>query len=78
MPRYRRTYDAADVHPDDFRSLEDLAKFPFATEQELRANYPFGIVAVPREQVPRSHASSGTEGKPTVVGSARKDLNVWS
>jgi phenylacetate-CoA ligase len=78
VPHYRRTFDAGGVHPDDFRSLEDLGKFPFTTKQDLRANYPFGMFAVPREQVLRIHASSGTTGKPTVVGYTRKDLDVWA
>lgn len=78
VPHYRRTFDAAGVHPDDFHSLEDLAKFPFTTKQDLRANYPFGMFAVPREQVLRIHASSGTTGKPTVVGYTRKDLELWA
>jgi phenylacetate-CoA ligase len=78
VAHYRRTFDASGVHPDDFRSLEDLAKFPFTTKQDLRANYPFGMFAVPREQVLRIHASSGTTGRPTVVGYTRKDLDVWA
>jgi phenylacetate-CoA ligase len=78
VPHYRRAFDAAGVHPDDFRSLGDLAKFPFTTKQDLRANYPFGMFAVPREQVVRIHASSGTTGKPTVVGYTRGDLEVWA
>ncbi|HEY1934683.1 MAG TPA: phenylacetate--CoA ligase PaaK [Acetobacteraceae bacterium] len=78
VPHYRRVFDAAGVHPDDFRSLDDLAKFPFTTKQDLRANYPFGMFAVPREQVVRIHASSGTTGKPTVVGYTRGDLEVWA
>ena len=68
VPHYRAAFDAAGVHPDDFRQLEDLAKFPFTTKQDLRANYPFGMFAVPRERIVRIHASSGTTGKPTVVG----------
>src|SRR6185312_8464795 len=78
VPHYRRAFDAAGVHPDDFRTLDDLAKFPFTTKHDLRANYPFGMFAVPREQVVRIHASSGTTGKPTVVGYTRADLDVWS
>jgi len=78
VPHYRRAFDAAGVHPADFRSLEDLAKFPFTTKDDLRAQYPFGMFAVPREQVLRIHASSGTTGKPTVVGYTRKDLEVWA
>jgi phenylacetate-CoA ligase len=78
VPHYRKTFDAAGVRPDDFRDLSDLAKFPFTTKQDLRANYPFGMFAVPREQVGRIHASSGTTGKPTVVGYTRRDIDVWS
>ena len=64
VPHYRTKFDAAGVHPDDFRSLGDLAKFPFTTKQDLRANYPYGLFAVPREEIVRVHASSGTTGKP--------------
>ncbi len=78
VPFYRRKFDEAGVHPDDLKSLEDLAKFPFTTKDDLRANYPFGMFAVPREQVIRIHASSGTTGKPTVVGYTRNDLEVWA
>ncbi len=78
VPFYRRKFDEAGVHPDDLESLEDLAKFPFTTKDDLRANYPFGMFAVPREQVVRIHASSGTTGKPTVVGYTRNDLEVWA
>jgi len=78
VPHYRRAFDAAGVHPTDFRSPEDLARFPFTTKDDLRAQYPFGMFAVPREQVLRIHASSGTTGKPTVVGYTRNDLEVWA
>src|SRR5215470_62641 len=78
VPAYRNKFDAARVHPSDFSALEDLAKFPFTTKQDLRDNYPFGMFAVPREQVLRLHASSGTTGKPTVVGYTRADLDLWS
>jgi phenylacetate-CoA ligase len=78
VPHYRAAFDAAGVHPDDFVQLEDLAKFPFTTKQDLRANYPFGMFAVPREQIVRIHASSGTTGKPTVVGYTREDLEIWA
>ena len=78
VPHYRAAFDSAGVHPDDFRTLEDLAKFPFTTKQDLRANYPFGMFAVPREQIVRIHASSGTTGKQTVVGYTRDDLDVWA
>jgi phenylacetate-CoA ligase len=78
VAHYRRTFAAADVHPDDLHSLEDLAKFPFTTKQDLRANYPFGMFAVPREQLVRVHASSGTTGKPTVVGYTANDIDTWA
>lgn len=77
VPFYRDSFDAAGVHPNDFRDLSDLAKFPFTAKQDLRANYPFGMFAVPREQVARIHASSGTTGQPTVVGYTRADLETW-
>jgi len=75
---YKQKFDAAGVHPDDFKRLEDLAKFPFTTKQDLRANYPFGMFAVPQEKIARIHASSGTTGKPTVVGYTLKDIDTWS
>ena len=75
---YKAAFDAAGVHPDDLRDLSDLAKFPFTTKQDLRANYPFGMFAVPREQVRRVHASSGTTGQPTVVGYTEKDIDTWA
>jgi phenylacetate-CoA ligase len=78
VPHYRRAFTAAGVHPDDLRTLEDLARFPFTTKQDLRANYPFAMFAVPREQVVRIHASSGTTGKPTVVGYTRGDIDTWA
>ena len=78
IPHYRRAFDAAGVHPGDFRTLDDLRRFPFTTKADLRANYPFGMFAVPREQVARIHASSGTTGKPTVVGYTKADLDVWA
>ncbi|GAB3653506.1 phenylacetate--CoA ligase [Nocardioides korecus] len=78
VPHYRSALDAAGVHPDDVRELADLATLPLTTKADLRANYPFGMFAVPREQVVRVHASSGTTGKPTVVGYTRDDLDVWS
>jgi phenylacetate-CoA ligase len=77
-PVYRAKFEACGVHPDDLKSLEDLAQFPFTTKQDLRDNYPFGMFAVPREQVVRIHASSGTTGKPTVVGYTQADIDVWS
>jgi len=78
VPHYRRAFDEAGVHPSDFRRLEDLRKFPFTAKQDLRANYPFGMFAVPREKLVRIHASSGTTGKPTVVGYTPKDIETWS
>jgi phenylacetate-CoA ligase len=75
---YRAKFDAAGVHPDDCRTLADLAKFPFTTKKDLRDSYPFGMFAVPREQCARIHASSGTTGKPTVVGYTQKDIDTWS
>src|SRR5271165_2001841 len=74
---YKRKFDAAEVHPRDLRSLADLARFPFTTKADLRDAYPFGFFSVPREQVARIHASSGTTGKPTVVGYTRNDLATW-
>ena len=74
---YKRKFDSAGVHPDDLRSLADLARFPFTTKADLRDAYPFGFFSVPREQVARIHASSGTTGKPTVVGYTRADLATW-
>ncbi len=78
VPHYRRKFDAAGVKPSDLNSLEDLAKFPFTTKADLRDNYPFGLFAVPREKVVRIHASSGTTGKPTVVGYTQRDIDTWS
>ena len=77
-PVYRAKFDAAGVHPDDCQSLADIAKFPFTTKADLRDSYPFGMFAVPREQCARIHASSGTTGKPTVVGYTLKDIDTWS
>ncbi|MEO0745965.1 MAG: phenylacetate--CoA ligase, partial [Pseudomonadota bacterium] len=78
VPHYRARFDAAGVHPDDLTDLADLAKFPLTTKQDLRANYPFGMFAVPRDQVARIHASSGTTGQPTVVGYTARDLDTWA
>ncbi len=78
VPHYRRKFEAHGVHPDDLRSFEDLARFPFTTKQDLRDNYPFGMFAVPREKVARIHASSGTTGKPTVVGYTARDIDHWA
>ena len=77
-PVYQAKFDAAGVHPDDCKTLADLARFPFTTKADLRDSYPFGMFAVPREQVVRIHASSGTTGKPTVVGYTRNDINTWA
>ena len=78
VAHYRQAFDAAGVHPDDCRSLADLRLFPFTTKQDLRDNYPFAMFAVPREQVSRVHASSGTTGRPTVVGYTAQDITTWS
>ena len=78
VPHYRAAFAAAGVHPDDFRSLDDLKRFPFTTKHDLRANYPFGMFAVPRDRIRRIHASSGTTGKPTVVGYTAQDLETWA
>jgi phenylacetate-CoA ligase len=78
VTHYRHAFDDAGVRPDDLRELGDLAKFPFTTKQDLRANYPFGMFAVPQDQIVRVHASSGTTGKPTVVGYSRRDIETWS
>lgn len=75
---YRARFDAAGVHPDDLKSLADIAKFPFTYKNDLRDNYPFGLFAVPREQIIRLHASSGTTGKPTVVGYTKRDIENWA
>ena len=78
VPPYRKKFDVAGVAPSDFRHLDDLQKFPFTTKQDLRENYPFGMFAVPRERVARVHASSGTTGKPTIVGYTRNDIDTWA
>ncbi|OYT86450.1 MAG: phenylacetate--CoA ligase [Burkholderiales bacterium PBB6] len=78
VPHYRQAFDAKGVHPSDLKTLSDLSKFPFTTKHDLRANYPFGLFAVPREQVVRVHASSGTTGKPTVVGYTAADIDHWA
>lgn len=78
VAHYRSAFDAAGVHPDDLKTLSDLARFPFTAKDDLRQNYPFGMFAVPREQVMRIHASSGTTGKPTVVGYTRNDVEMWA
>ena len=78
VPHYRQAFDAKGVHPSDCKTLADLAKFPFTAKSDLRANYPFGLFAVPRDQVVRIHASSGTTGKPTVVGYTQGDIDRWA
>ena len=78
VPHYRRKFDAAGVKPKDLKTLADLAKFPFTAKADLRDTYPFGMFAVPMDQVVRIHASSGTTGKPTVVGYTKKDIDTWS
>jgi len=78
VPFYRAKFDAAAVHPDDLKTLADLAKFPFTVKQDLRDNYPFGLFAVPRGQITRVHASSGTTGQPTVVGYTKNDISNWA
>lgn len=78
VAHYKIKFDRAGVHPTDFKSLSDLAKFPFTTKQDLRDNYPYNMFAVPREEVVRIHASSGTTGKPTVVGYTQKDIDTWA
>jgi phenylacetate-CoA ligase len=78
VPAYREAFDAKGVHPGDLKQLSDLARFPFTSKQTLRDHYPFGLFAVPREQVVRIHASSGTTGKPTVVGYTRRDIDTWA
>src|SRR5215218_3973335 len=78
VPHYRTKFEAAGARPEDFRELADLRKFPFTTKQDLRENYPFGMFAVPRERVVRVHASSGTTGKPTVVGYTARDIDMWA
>ncbi|MGX1683027.1 phenylacetate--CoA ligase PaaK [Streptomyces althioticus] len=78
VPFYRESFDQAGVHPDDCRSLSDLSRFPFTTKADLRANYPYGMFAVPQERIRRLHASSGTTGRPTVVGYTENDLSMWA
>ena len=78
VPHYRKAFDAKGVHPEDLKTLADLSKFPFTVKSDLRDNYPFGMFAVPRAQVARIHASSGTTGKPTVVGYTLKDIDTWA
>ena len=78
VPMYKQRFDEAGVHPDDLKELKDLAKFPFTYKNDLRDNYPFGLFAVPREQIIRLHASSGTTGKLTVVGYTKNDISMWA
>jgi len=78
VPHYRRKFEAAGVHPDDLKTLRDLAKFPFTTKDDLRQNYPFGMFATPMQDIVRVHASSGTTGKPTVVGYTQGDIDTWA
>src|SRR5476649_2165995 len=78
VARYRKKFDAAGAKPADLKTLADLAKFPFTTKSDLRETYPFGMFAVPMDQVVRIHASSGTTGKPTVVGYTAKDIDTWT
>src|ERR1041384_4247560 len=74
VPHYRKSFDAAGVHPDDLKDLADLRKFPLTAKNDLRANYPYGMFAVPMDKIVRIHASSGTTGKPTVVGYTKLDI----
>jgi len=78
VPFYRALFDKAGILPGDVRTLDDMAHLPFTTKDDLRENYPYGLFAVPREKVVRIHASSGTTGRPTVVGYTRGDLEIWS
>jgi phenylacetate-CoA ligase len=78
VPHTRKKFDAAGVKPEDCRTLADLQKFPFTTKADLRETYPFGMFAVPMDKVVRIHASSGTTGKPTVVGYTAKDIDTWT
>ena len=78
VPHYKSKFDAAGVHPDDLKRLDDIVKFPLTAKDDLRANYPFGMFAAPMEEIVRIHASSGTTGKPTVVGYTRKDIETWA
>ena len=78
VPHYKKSFDAAGVHPDDLKDLSDLRRFPFTAKDDLRANYPYGMFAVPMDKIVRIHASSGTTGKPTVVGYTRLDIRTWA
>ena len=78
VAHYKKAFDKSGVHPSDFKQISDLAKFPFTVKTDLRDNYPFNMFAVPRERLVRVHASSGTTGKPIVVGYTRADIDIWS
>ena len=78
VPFYKKTYDKAGISPTDIKSLDDLRRLPFTTKQDLRDNYPYDMFAVPMDQVVRIHASSGTTGKPTVVGYTKRDISTWA
>ena len=78
VPHYTAAFDAVGLHPNDVKTLADLASVPFTTKEDLRRNYPYGMFAVPREEVVRIHASSGTTGKPTVVGYTKADIEMWA
>src|SRR5580765_9028424 len=78
VAHYKKAFDKAGVHPDDLKALDDLPRFPFTAKDDLRQQYPFGMFAIPRDQVLRVHASSGTTGRPTVVGYTRRDLDNWA
>src|SRR5881227_1627325 len=78
VPHYKKSFDAAGVHPDDLKDLSDLRKFPLTSKDDLRANYPYGMFAVPMDKIVRIHASSGTTGKPTVVGYTKLDIRTWA
>ena len=77
-PFYRQKMQEMGIMPDDIRTIDDIVKLPFTTKQDLRDNYPYGLFAVPMSQITRLHASSGTTGKPTVVGYTRRDISIWS
>src|ERR1700691_5476657 len=78
VPHYRKKFETAGVHPDDLKTIDDLAKFPLTAKEDLRQNYPFGLFAVPMDDIVRIHASSGTTGKATVVGYTRADIDMWA
>src|SRR5438067_10236783 len=78
VPHYKKSFDAAGVHPDDLKDLSDLRRFPLTSKDDLRANYPYGMFAVPMDKIVRIHASSGTTGKPTVVGYTKLDIRTWA